>query len=335
MRKLHLADISKHVGFSKTLCSMVLNGKGNKYGISKRTQEQVVEAAKTLRYTPNKYAKSLRTGKSYFIGLVVTDIANPFYSTIAKSIESMLYKSDYSLMICSSEESEEREKQLVEMMISQQGVDGLIVTSTFSNPSFYEHPRFKNVPIVFIDRVVPLFRANYIVIDNYGGSLEIVQHLIKEGCRRIACLAVTPLHLSTIEDRISGYKTALRNAGVLDAPDLMRPVRFDSIEEDVEKHLQEFLLSNEKLDAIFALNNHIAIAILKLLRKREFLKYSRVKLACFDDLELFNMINRKVVSVSQPVEQIGRTSCSLILEMLNGKKVNRYYHVLSPTLIER
>jgi LacI family transcriptional regulator len=335
MRKLHLADISKHVGYSKTLCSMVLNGKGDKYGISKRTQEQVVEAAKRLRYTPNKYAKSLRTGKSFFIGLIVTDIANPFYSTIAKSIEGMLFNTEYSLMICSSEENEDREKMLVEMMISHQGVDGLIITSTFSTPTFYEQPRFNNVPIVFIDRVVPLFRANYIVIDNYGGSIEIVQHLIREGCRRIACFAITPMHLSTIEDRINGYKSALRNANILDTPDLMRPVSFETIEEDVERHLNEFLLSGEKLDAIFALNNNIAIAILKLLRKREFLKYSRVKLACFDDLDLFNMINRKVVSVSQPVEQIGKTSSSLLLDMLGGKKVNRYYHVLSPTLIAR
>src|SRR5436305_14998876 len=103
MRKLHLADISKYVGYSKTLCSMVLNGKGNKYGISKKTQEEVLEAAKKLCYTPTRYAQSLRTGKSYFVGLIVSDVGNPFYATIIKTIESILADTEYSLMVCSTD----------------------------------------------------------------------------------------------------------------------------------------------------------------------------------------------------------------------------------------
>ena len=141
---------------------MVLNGKGNQYGISKKTQATVLDAIAKLNYSPNKFAKSLRTGKSYFIGLIVTDIANPFYSTIAKNIESVLFESEYNLMVCSTDENEEREKLLVEMMVNQQGVDGLIVASTFKNATFYEQARFSKIPIVFIDRVVPLFNANYV-----------------------------------------------------------------------------------------------------------------------------------------------------------------------------
>src|SRR6185369_7927996 len=120
MKKLQLEDLSKQLGYSKTLISMVLNGKGNQYGISKKTQATVLDAIAKLNYSPNKFAKSLRTGKSYFIGLIVTDIANPFYSTIAKSIESVLFESEYNLMVCSTDESEEREKMLVEMMVNQQ-----------------------------------------------------------------------------------------------------------------------------------------------------------------------------------------------------------------------
>src|SRR5688572_20519955 len=186
MRRLQLEDLSKKLGFSKTLISMVLNGKGNQYGISKKTQATVLDAIAKLNYSPHKFAKSLRTGKSYFIGLIVTDISNPFYSTIARSIEHVLFESEYNLMVCSSEENEEREKQLIEMMVNQQGVDGLIVASTFKNSEFYNQSRFTKIPIVFIDRVVPLYNGNYVVIDNYGGSLELMDHLIKNGCKKIA-----------------------------------------------------------------------------------------------------------------------------------------------------
>src|SRR6218665_1277460 len=160
MKRLQLEDLSKQLGYSKTLISMVLNGKGNQYGISKKTQAAVLDAVAQLDYTPNKFAKALRTGKSYFVGLIVTDIANPFYSTIAKNVENVLFENGYNLMVCSTEENEEKEKRLVEMMLNQQGVDGLIIASTFKNSSFYEQARFSKVPIVFIDRVIPLFNTN-------------------------------------------------------------------------------------------------------------------------------------------------------------------------------
>ncbi len=208
MKRLQLEDISKQLGYSKTLISMVLNGKGNQYGISKKTQAAVLKAVGELDYTPNKFARALRTGKSFFVGLIVADISNPFYSTIAKNIENVLFEQGYNLMVCSTGENEEHEKRLVEMMINQQGVDGLIVASTFKTAEFYNNIRYASTPFVFIDRVLPLFNANYVVIDNYGGSVEIVTHLVKQNCKIISCFSITPSYISTIEDRINGYKDA-------------------------------------------------------------------------------------------------------------------------------
>lgn len=335
MRRLQLEDLSKKLGYSKTLISMVLNGKGNQYGISKKTQAMVLDAIAKLNYSPNKFAKSLRTGKSYFIGLIVTDISNPFYSTIAKSIENVLFENDYNLMVCSTEENEEREKLLVEMMVNQQGVDGLIVASTFKTSSFYDQARFSKTPIVFIDRVVPLFNANYVVIDNYGGSVEIITHLIKRNCRKIACFAITPLYLSTIEDRLNGYKNTLSKHGIKKNDVLIKAISFDNINKDVERSLREFLASNQELDAIFALNNHIAVALLKVLKKKEFEKYAKVEIACFDDIELFNITDKKVVSVSQPIQDIGKSSSALLLDLISGKQTAKSNVVLSTQLIVR
>jgi LacI family transcriptional regulator len=336
MKRLQLEDLSKKLGYSKTLISMVLNGKGNHYGISKKTQATVLDAIVKLNYSPNKFAKSLRTGKSYFIGLIVTDIANPFYSTIAKSIENVLFESEYNLMVCSTEENEEREKLLVEMMVNQQGVDGLIVASTFKNAAFYEQSRFSKIPIVFIDRIVPLFNANYVVTDNYGGSVEIINHLVKkDGCKKIACFAITPLHLSTIEDRLNGYRSGLSKNGLKKNENLVKPINFNRIDEDVEENLRELMRTNDLPDAIYALNNHIAVALLKVLKKKEFEQCSMIKIACFDDIELFNITDKKVVSISQPIEDIGKNSSALLLDIISGKQKSKSNLVLSTQLIVR
>lgn len=336
MKRLQLEDLSKQLGYSKTLISMVLNGKGNQYGISKKTQAAVLDAVTQMNYTPNKFAKALRTGKSYFIGLIVTDIANPFYSTIAKSIESELFGQGYNLMVCSTEENEEKEKLLVEMMLNQQGVDGLIVASTFKTPAFYEQPRFSRIPIVFIDRVLPLFNTNYVVIDNYGGSMELVNQLIQSGQKKIACFGITPSYLSTIEDRLNGCKDAMRRNGLTLDPNLIRYIGFDNIEADVEKTLRDLQREKNTPDAIFALNNHIAVALLRILKKKEFSALApKIRIACFDDIELFNIIDQPVLSVSQPVNEIGKNASLILLDVISGKQMNKSNIVLSTKLINR
>lgn len=336
MKRLQLEDLSKQLGYSKTLISMVLNGKGNQYGISKKTQSAVLDAVAQLDYTPNKFAKALRTGKSYFVGLIVADISNPFYSTIAKNIEHVLFERGYNLMVCSTEENEEKEKRLVEMMLNQQGVDGVIVATTFKDSSFYDQPRFAKTPLIFIDRLLPLFNTNYVVIDNYGGSLEVVTHLIKSGCKKIACLSITPSYLSTIEDRVNGYKDALTKNKMNQDNSLIQPINFDHINSDVERAMQELIKQHPDLDAVYALNNHIATALLKTLRKKEFEKYSeKLKIACFDDIELFNIIDKKVVSVSQPIEEIGKNASLLMLDIIDGKQTNKSNVVLPTKVIAR
>lgn len=336
MKRLQLEDLSQQLGYSKTLISMVLNGKGNQYGISKKTQAAVLDAVARLDYTPNKFAKALRTGKSFFVGLIVADISNPFYSTIAKNIEHVLFDRGYNLMVCSTEENEEKEKRLVEMMLSQQGVDGVIIATTFKDSSFYDQPRFAQTPLVFIDRVLPLYSANYVVIDNYGGSVEIVNHLIKKGGKKIACFSITPSYLSTIEDRINGYKDALTKNKIKSDESLIRMIHFDQIDADVEKAMSELIKQHPDLDSVFVLNNNIATSLLKTLKKKEFEKYAgKIRIACFDDIELFNIIDKPVLSVSQPVEDIGRNASMLLLDIIDGKQNNKSNVVLSTKIIER
>jgi LacI family transcriptional regulator len=337
MKRLQLEDLSRELGYSKTLISMVLNGKGNQYGISKKTQAAVLDAVAQLDYSPNKFARALRTGKSFFIGLIVADVSNPFYSRIAKNIETVLFGKGYNLMVCSTEENVEKEKKLVEMMINQQGVDGLIIASSCDNADFYSSPRFGKTPIVFIDRVIPLFNANYIVIDNYGGSMEVVNKLLDDGCKNVACLSITPSYISTIEDRMNGYKGALQKHKLDLNPNLVVNISFDNIYEDVVESLKKFDYAGTKVDAIYSLNNHLAVAALKAVKEHKDLKiyFDKVRFACFDDVELFNLIDNKVLSVSQPIELIGQNASNLVLDIIEGKHSSLSNIVLPTNLIER
>jgi LacI family transcriptional regulator len=337
MKRLQLEDLSRELGYSKTLISMVLNGKGNQYGISKKTQAAVLDAVAKMNYSPNKFARALRTGKSFFIGLIVADISNPFYSKIAKSVEKSLFHKGYNLMVCSTEENVEKEKKLLDMMVNQQGVDGLIIASSCDNSEFYSAPRFSKTPIVFIDRVIPLFNANYIVIDNYGGSMELVNKIIQEGKKNILCLSISPAYISTIEDRLNGYKGALQKNKLQLDKDYVVNIDFNNIYDDVVNALKSMIAKKQKVDAIYSLNNHIALAVLKATKEHKDIKaaFDKARLACFDDIELFNLIDKPILSVSQPIESIGQNAASMVLDIINEKHTGHSNIVLPTNLINR
>ena len=116
---------------------------------------------------------------------------------------------------------------------------------------------------------------------------------------------------------------------------LVKSITFDHINDDIERSLRELMESNNNIDAIYALNNHIAVAILKAIKKKEFKKFADVEIACFDDIELFNITDKKVVSVSQPIEDIGKNSSSLLLDIISGRQLNKSNIVLATQLIVR
>lgn len=336
MKRLQLEDLAKQLGYSKTLISMVLNGKGDQYGISKKTQTLVLEEVAKLDYTPNKFAKALRTGKSFFVGLIVADISNPFYSAIAKNIEMALFERGYNLMVCSTEENEEKEKRLIDMMINQQGVDGIIVASTAKDGLFLESPRFNRTPFILIDRVLPSYKGHYVVSDNYGGSCNIVSKLIEDGCKKIACLSITPRHLSSIEERIRGYKDTLDRKKITYLKELMIDIPFDNIEQGTKDVIQSLLRTHKDLDAIYTINNPIASAVLKAFRNAEMKKAAaHLKLACFDDIDLFNLIDTPILSVSQPIREIGKQAAELLMDVIDQNVVDKSVVTLPTQLIVR
>ncbi|MFL5752677.1 MAG: LacI family DNA-binding transcriptional regulator [Bacteroidia bacterium] len=330
MKKIDLDKVAKALGVSKTLVSLVLNDKGAKYGISEKTQKEVIKKAKELNYKPNLIARGLRTGRSNIIGLVVADISNPFYARISRSIEKMASKNGYNLIICSSEENEEKEEQLIDILVRGQNADGVIVSSTQKNSAYFSKLQKENTPFVLIDRYIPRLNANYVTVDNFNGAFAITEHLIRLGYKKIGMLTISPHFISTISDRVKGYKAALKKNNVPFNKKIVREIPFATAYESVDKEIRE-LTGKGGVDALFVVNNNLAVYCLEVLNKIGLRIPQDVALTCFDDLEMFKFCDPSITAVAQPVEDIGHNAFELLLNQMKAKEKASVKQIVLPT----
>lgn len=330
-KKISLADIANSLGLSKTTVSMVLNNQGDANGINKETQKRVQAKAKELNYKPNQIARGLRLGKSNTIGLIVADISNRFYARISRSIEDSASILGYNLMFCSSEEDATKESDLITILKERQ-VDGLILSSTQVSNEEILRLKQEDYPFVLIDRYFPRVSTNAVTVDNYKGAFDAVEHLIKAGYQKIAELKISPSHLSTIRDRDLGYKAALKKHNIRFNKNLIREIPFDNLKESVFKELKSLLMPPTSVDAIFVLNNNLAIACLECIREMNLRIPQDIALLSFDDLDIFKICHPPITAVAQPVEEIGKKAVDILIKAINNKgKTPQYEHVVLPT----
>lgn len=336
MKKTSLADIAKALNVSKALVSIVLNGKGKDHGINENTQKRVIAKAKELNYKPNAIARGLRTGKSNTLGLIVADISNAFYAKICRAIEEKAWKSGYHLMISSSEENPERESELIRVFRERQ-VDGLIISTTQMDKKEILQLKEEKFPFVLIDRQLPDEETNYVVVDNYKGAFDVVEHLINLGFSRIGHLTISPTHLSTLQDRTRGYKDALTKHGIKVEDSLIREVSFDDVREGVRREMKKLVSPPNSVEAVFIANNNLAINALICLKEMELRIPQDVAMVVFDDIDMFRFVHPPITAVAQPIEEIGYQALDMLLEKVN-KKGSIDTHdsvVLDPKLVIR
>jgi LacI family transcriptional regulator len=317
-KKTSLADIAKALGVSKTLVSMVLNGKGNENGINEDTQKRVWAKAKELNYKPNMMARSLRMGRSHTIGLIVADISNAFYARMCRAVEDTASKKNYHVLFGSSDEKAEKERTLIQML-RDRGVDGLIISTTLSNNEDIEELKKENFPFVLVDRFIPGAEMPFVTADNYQGSVEVMDHLLQMGVDRIGQLTISPSHLTSITERTRGYREALKKNGIEVDEDLIREISYDNIKGDMEKVLPELVNGPEGIKGLFVLNNNLAMAALEVLNDLGKRIPEDIAVVCFDDVDLFRFVTPPITAVSQPVVEMGKQSVEILLEMIENK----------------
>ncbi|MEA2107661.1 MAG: LacI family DNA-binding transcriptional regulator [Bacteroidota bacterium] len=314
-KRLSIDDIAKNLGVSKTLVSLVLNGKAEEYSIAKETSQRVVEKANELGYKANHFARSLRLGKSFTIGLIVSDISNPFYAQTARLFEDIADSNGYTLITSSTDEQIEKEKKIIRNLTEKQ-VDGLIISSSQENNSILDKLYLSGLPIVLIDRFVHGSVLPSVTVDNNTGAYIATKHLLTQGFKCPIALAITPTHISTIKSRVDGYKKALIEENI--TPEVYE-IPYASSALTIEKLLGKLYQKKPFPDSIFTLNNYLATATLDTLRNLNINIPEQTGLICFDDVPYFHFMNPGISAIKQPVEKICQSAFELLLDQIENQ----------------
>lgn len=328
-----LSDIAKRLNISVSTVSRALH---DHPAINADTKKQVIKLARALNYQPNLLAINLLARKTNTIGIIVPEITSYFFSSVINGIQDLVNNAGYHLMISQTEESFEKEKNILETM-EKVRVDGFLISPT-SETSDSQHLNSlvdNGMPVVLFDRDCVGFKGDKVLVDDYNGAFQAVDYLIKTGCKRIAHIT-GPLELSISRHRLNGYLDALAEHNMVRDDQLIVSVDGFTPEYGVEAahHILEQL---ELPDAIFAINDAIAVGAMCVIKENGIKIPERMSIVGFDDEPYSSYFIPPLTSVWQPVYDMGMLSARILLNKIKGGKnndVNRY-ELLKPELIVR
>ena len=316
MKKTSLSDIAKHLGVSKTLVSFVLNGKGKEFRISEDICKKVLEVAKELNYQPNRIAQGLRTGRTNTIGLIIADIANPFFGILGREIEQEAARFGYRVIFCSSDENPEKSRQQI-AMLQQSQVDGYIISPPKNSEDQIKALARGNVPFVLIDRYFPEIECHHIGVDNFDAAYNATNHLLSHGRKRIANITVN-LDLVNMIQRTKGYKQALIDANIPIEESLIKVLPFSHENKDVARAIKELVgkSAQHKADAILFSTSKLGINGIESISALGLKIPDDVAIVSFDNPDAYKICISPVTVVNQPLKEIGKTAVQILLNQI-------------------
>ncbi len=312
MTKPSLSDIARIAGVSKTTASFVLNGQGKQRRISDQVIVKVQQTAEAYNYKPNRLARSLRTGSTKFIGVIVVDVASYYFSRLGRAIENSAAKRGYRVMICSSDEKDDLFTEWVDELIDSK-VDGLIITPTVHAQNKIMKLQRSAYPFVLIDRDFPGTHADFVGINNTKAAYEATQLIAEKAYDQIGIISFEPA-LDVFRHRIDGYKQALDDHGIRINPGLIKTVGYHDIQNQVDTHIPAML--NKGVRAILFASARIGMAGLRCLFNMKIRIPEELAVFSFDDNELFSLIPPGISAISQPLDDMGEQAVSLLLQRL-------------------
>jgi LacI family transcriptional regulator len=318
-----IKDVAKQVGVSTATVSHVIN---KTRFVSEELRERVLKAIQELNYQPNAIARSLVKRKTHTIGIIISDILNPFYTAIVRGIEDVTYKSGYSVMLCNTDEDVEKEVLYIQVLLEKR-IDGLIISSAIQNGVHPLVSQLKGIPLVTIVRRIRGLASDAVLGDNRGGAYQAIDHLTRLGHRRIGIICGPP-GLSTGAERIEGCKGAMRDHG-LPVDQLL--VRFGDYKKESGYALaKEILKAKPPPTAIFATNNQMAVGALQVLKESGVRIPEDLSFVSFDDMEWYSFLNHPLTTIDQSPYQMGKAAGETLLQKISGKRKNPK-KVLSPS----
>ncbi len=301
----NIKDVAMAAGVSTATVSRVL---ANHVSIKPETRARVLDAIAKLNYRPNLIARSLRAQKSAKIGLVVSDIRNPFFTAIGRAVEDAAYAQGYSVLMCNTDENPDKE-ELYLNVLHDENVAGVIFSPTQQFGASF-HNYHSKIPMVIIDRYLETDKADLVLLDNASAAHELTTHLIQNGFRRIAGLFGDAS--ATGRDRHQGFLQALREHGLQDAG-----VHFVSprIQPGYEAALA-LLEQKNRPDAIFTSNSLLTAGAFKALRAKQVAVPSEVALAGFDETTWGQLVDPPITVMAQPTGEIGKIATELLFQRI-------------------
>lgn len=327
-----MKDIASDLGLSVVTISKVLR---NHPDIAESTRERVLKRVKELEYEPNLMARSLVTGRSFLVGLIVPDLLHPFYAEVAKALSSVLSERGYSLIISSSEEDPKLEGREIQQLMARR-LDGIVVASSGEDLSSFERMERNAVPYVLIDRELTGLDANFVGINDKVAGRMATEHLIDMGCRRVA--HIRGRDNSTGIRRFEGYKQALAGKGLHFSEDLVvarSSVDVDSTRLGAEA-MRLLLELNPRPDGVFAYNDPLAIGAMNAILDKGLRIPEDIAVIGCGNLHYDASLRVPLSSIDQHNAVIGERTGNILLTLIESKtSVQPMSVVLDPSLVVR
>jgi len=314
-KKSTIKDIAEQLGVSKALVSFVLTGKSKEKRISADMTAKVLNLAKQLNYKPNYLAKSLRTGKSNTIALIVADISNPFFAKFARFIEIEASKHNYKVIFGNSDEKPEKFATELDVLKNGQ-VDGFILTPPIGSESELLNLQTQKMPFVIVDRIFKSIEAHTVNINNFQSGYEATLRLIKNKRKNIALVHVNN-QLFTMNQRVEGFHGALKHSKIKAKPSLIKHLKFSHEKALVMKAVKEII--KEGADALLFTTSKLGVLGIECLRELGVRIPEDVAVISFDDRDAYKVSYTPISAIVQPVEQMSKEAVRILIRMLEGK----------------
>ncbi|MFT3845703.1 MAG: substrate-binding domain-containing protein [Lacibacter sp.] len=313
-KRVSIHDIAEQLNVSATTVSFVLNGKAEERKISVRLQNMILEHVEKIGYRPNHIAQSLRTGKSMIIGMLVEDIADPFFSSIARVVEDSLYDYGYKIFHSSTDNKSSKAKELLQIFNERQ-VDGYIVVPSPGIENEIKSLLKESKPVVVFDRYFPSIPTCNVVIDNKGGAYNATKHLIDNGYRNIAFVTLNSDQVQ-MSDRKDGFHQAVDQAGL---KSFLLQLNYKTSPAELTSAIKKFISSNNSIDAVLFGTNYLAVSGLKAIQELNLNIPQQIGMVGFDDNNHFSLFTPSITAVAQPVTEISKNVVKVLMEALSGE----------------
>jgi len=323
-----MRDVAERAGVSVTTVSHVVN---ETRPVSDELRQRVSAAMDELGYQPNRLARSLRLQETHTIGMIVPDSANPFFAEVARGIEDTSFEQSYNVILCNSDGNLDKELLYTNVLVEKQ-VDGILFVAAGVSTEHIRALQTRRMPLVLVDRDIPGVAVDSVLTDNARGGWQAIHYLIELGHRRIGCIT-GPSDVTPSAERVTGYRQALREAGI--AADENLVVKGDFQYQSGFRATQQLLEVNDPPTAVFACNDLMAVGAISAVIESGRRVPADLSVIGFDDVPLASFTNPPLTTIAQPKYEMGALATTMLLERVQDRDTPPRRKLLDTSLFVR